>query len=160
MNNINYVFFEEYKKPEKLCQEMYNSNNGVTNYIDDMKAASYSNYCNIPNWEADLNQLKRLRHIRNNLAHVEGAFTENVCTQNDVEWVQAFTKRILNQSDPLAVQYRNSKVHSKMPRTIPHNNQICNEEDNEERTLMSRIIITFVIIVILILCGLIVLIIQ
>lgn len=109
MNNINYDFFDEYKKLEKLCNEMYNAHNGVTLYIDNMASVPYSNYCNIPNWESDLNQLKRLRHIRNNLAHVEGAFHETICTQNDIEWVIAFYKRILNQSDPLAMQHQIGK---------------------------------------------------
>ena len=59
MNNLNYIFFEEFKKLEKLCGEMYGSHNGVTNYIDDMKDVPYSNYRDIPNWEDDLSQLKK-----------------------------------------------------------------------------------------------------
>ena len=34
MNNLNYIFFEEFKKLEKLCGEMYGSHNGVTNYTN------------------------------------------------------------------------------------------------------------------------------
>ncbi len=113
MNNLNYIFFEEFKKLEKLCGEMYGSHNGVTNYIDDMKDVPYSNYRDIPNWEDDLSQLKKMRHIRNNLAHEEGAFAKKVCTKNDIRWIQTFIKRIMNQSDPLAIQNRNQKNKKK-----------------------------------------------
>lgn len=113
MNNLNYIFFEEFKKLEKLCGEMYGSHNGVTNYIDDMKDVPYSNYRDIPNWEDDLSQLKKMRHIRNNLAHEEGAFAKKVCTKNDIRWIQTFIKRIMNQSDPLAIQHRNQKNKKK-----------------------------------------------
>ena len=129
MNHINYTFFEEFKKLEKLCNDIYKSHNGVTNYIDDMNAVSFRNYYNIPNWEADLHRLKQLRHIRNTLAHVEGAFNENICTQQDIEWVQAFYERILKQSDPLAIQYRNSQ--SRAQTTLPQSNKPTNQINPE-----------------------------
>ena len=78
-----------------------------------MKDVPYSNYRDIPNWEDDLSQLKKMRHIRNNLAHEEGAFAKKVCTQNDIRWIQTFIKRIMNQSDPLAIQHRNQKNKKK-----------------------------------------------
>lgn len=157
MININYVFFEEFKKLEKLLSDIYKSHNGVTHYIDDMTAVSYSNYRSIPNWETDLNQLKRLRHIRNNLAHVEGAFNENVCTQDDIEWVQAFYERILNQSDPLAVQYRNSKTYVQTPITVPKNNNMYNfTYTKKSSSLLTTIIIFSTIVILAVLIALIV----
>lgn len=109
MNILNYTFFEEYKQLEKLCTELYGEQHGVSHYIDDMKYPSGSNYRHIPNWNADLQQLIRLRHIRNRLAHTEGAFDESMCTQKDIEWCQDFHQRILDQSDPLAMLHRYSK---------------------------------------------------
>ena len=132
MNNLNYIFFEEFKKLEKLCGEMYGSHNGVTNYIDDMKDVPYSNYRDIPNWEDDLSQLKKMRHIRNNLAHEEGAFAKKVCTKNDIRWIQTFIKRIMNQSDPLAIQHRNQK-------------------NKEKGTLLSKVGIFFVVVLLVVL---------
>lgn len=132
MNNLNYIFFEEFKKLEKLCGEMYGSHNGVTNYIDDMKDVPYSNYRDIPNWEDDLSQLKKMRHIRNNLAHEEGAFAKKVCTKNDIRWIQTFIKRIMNQSDPLAIQHRN-------------------QENKKKRTLLSKVGIFFVVVLLVVL---------
>ncbi len=116
MDNMNYVFFEEYKHLEKLCREMYDSYEGVTSYIDDMKKVSFRDYSNIPNWRTDLEQLCRLRHIRNNLAHTEGAFYEQNCTQEDVDWVKDFYRRIMAQSDPLSVLRQNSMINNLAPK--------------------------------------------
>ena len=44
-------------------------NNGVTQYIDEMKNISSYKYHGIPNWNYDLSSLKRLRHLRNQMAH-------------------------------------------------------------------------------------------
>lgn len=113
MNNLNYDYFEEYKRLDKLCCDMYNtSHNGVTHYIDDMKATPYSTYHRIPNWESDFKRLQQLRHIRNILAHTEGAFYEEQCTQSDIDWIHSFVKRILTQSDPLALLHQNSKMQN------------------------------------------------
>ena len=110
MDNLNFKFFEEYKRIDKLCGEIYQSKQGVTDYIDQMKAASWNDYRNIPNWKTDLDQLKRVRHIRNHLAHEEGAFDKTACTQNDIDWMQSFYERIMNQSDPMARLYQKSKL--------------------------------------------------
>lgn len=145
MKEINYVFFEEYKKLEKLCGDMYNSHNGVTNYIDDMKSVSWSNYRSIKNWESDLKQLMRLRHIRNNLAHNEGAFDENVCTQYDIEWLHNFYKRILNQTDPLALKYKQPMLHKQKKNIITQENPAHYREDTNETTSISKIIISCIL---------------
>lgn len=109
MNETNIIFFEEFKELDHLCGELYEAPYGVTHYIDDMKAVSENHYRLIPNWKADLKTLIRLRHIRNCLAHTEGAFYEDICTQNDIRWIQDFYQRILNQSDPLALRNQMSR---------------------------------------------------
>lgn len=109
MDNLNYNFFEEYKRLDKLCGELYGDQHGVSHYIDDMKDVPKNSYLHISNWKTDLEQLIRLRHIRNYLAHTEGAFNEEICTQKDIEWSQNFYKRILNQSDPIATLYQYSE---------------------------------------------------
>lgn len=60
MSNLNYIFFEEFKHLEKLCREIYQSNSGVSDYINDMENVSAKDYRNIKDWERDLKQLKRL----------------------------------------------------------------------------------------------------
>ena len=103
MNNLNLIFLEEYKQLDKLCSELYDGQPGVTSYINEMKSVDWNDAREIPNWKADLNNLKHLRHIRNHLAHTEGAFDEKLCTNEDVIWVKNFCNQILKQTDPLAM---------------------------------------------------------
>lgn len=110
MSNLNYTFFEEYKRLDKLCGELYNDQYGISHYIEDMRNISGNDFRSIPGWKDDLDRLIRLRHIRNYLAHTEGAFQEENCTEKDIEWIQEFHRRILNQSDPLAMLYQYSKT--------------------------------------------------
>lgn len=109
MNNLNLIFLEEYKQLDKLCSELYDGQPGVTSYINDMKSLDWNDTRNIPDWKSDLYELKRLRHIRNHLAHTEGAFDEKLCTNDDVNWVKDFRNRILRQTDPLATLRKKSK---------------------------------------------------
>lgn len=134
MNNLNYVFFEEFKHLDKLCCELYQTQYGITHYIDDMKIVSVNDYQYIPNWKADLEQLIRVRHIRNYLAH-EGGFNEETCTQNDIDWICAFYQRILNQSDPIAMLYQMSKAKKQTPKQFHINNQPVNLIDERDNTL-------------------------
>ena len=103
MNNLNLIFLEEYKQLDKLCSELYDGQPGVTSYINEMKNVNWNDARDIPNWKSDLNELKRLRHIRNHLAHTEGAFDEKLCTNEDVNWIKDFRNRILKQTDPLSL---------------------------------------------------------
>lgn len=110
MNRLNYIFFEEFKRLDKLCGQLYGAQNGVTHYIDNMKTVPVNNYRYISGWNSDLKELIRLRHIRNYLAHTEGAFEEENCTQKDIDWVRGFHNRILHQSDPIALLHKNSII--------------------------------------------------
>ena len=101
--NANYEFFDEYAKLDKLCSELYRMEHGATVYINDMISVPESEYGFIRGWEQDLNQLLRLRHIRNHLAHNPGAFKEPYCNKSDIEWTRNFIKRIHARQDPLAV---------------------------------------------------------
>ena len=109
MNNLNLIFLEEYKQLDKLCGELYDGQPGVTSYINEMKSMNWNDAREISNWKSDLSNLIRLRHIRNHLAHTEGAFDEKLCTSDDVNWVKDFRNRILKQTDPLAMLLKHSK---------------------------------------------------
>mgnify|MGYP005780509263 CR=1 FL=1 len=113
MSNLNYVFFDEYARLDKLCSELVGGSSagktGVTSYIDDMERIFTRGTQSIPRWTDDYRQLKHVRYIRNRLAHEAGAFEEKLCTQDDISFVKAFHERILNQTDPLAMLYKLSK---------------------------------------------------
>ena len=64
--NTNIVFFDEYKKLDKLCSEMYGKNSGgVTCYLNDMIAVPVMQRNRIPEWNQTYDRLRELRHIRN-----------------------------------------------------------------------------------------------
>ena len=95
-------FINSYKRLEKLCNEIYDSNHGVSAYIDDMaRLASASFY--VFNWNDDLKQLKHYRWIRNQISHEPNCTEENMCEYGDAQWIDDFYDRIMNQSDPLAM---------------------------------------------------------
>lgn len=108
MENLNYKFFEEFKRLDKLCADMYGTQQGITAYIDDMEATSSHNCRSISEWKSDLQALKILRHKRNYLAH-EGSFDEPLCTQADIDWLAAFRNGVMHQTDPIAKMRRESQ---------------------------------------------------
>lgn len=91
-----------------------------------MKEISRIQYPYIPNWKNDMQQLIRLRHIRNDLAHRENAFQDQICTQEDINWIRNFYERILNRSDPIAMLHRKAKADSQ---TMQYINKVGNDKD-------------------------------
>lgn len=39
-NRLNYMLFEEFKRLDKLCGDLYQEQHGISRYIDDMKNTS------------------------------------------------------------------------------------------------------------------------
>lgn len=103
MSKLNDEFLEAFKRLDKVCREMYMADKGVTSYINDMENVSQFEALSIANWDTDLRRLKQLRHLRNQLSHEVGTLNEDMCTQNDMDWLRSFYKRIFNQTDPLAL---------------------------------------------------------
>ena len=139
MNNLNYIFFEEFKKLEKLCNEIYSSHSGVTQYIDDMLNISYYHYRSIPNWNSDLKELKRLRHIRNQIAHEQ--IHVDLCTPADIEWLNDFYKRIFNQTDPLALLHQNISSNVTTQRNSTQNASVKMHKATADKSFTKTTII-------------------
>lgn len=108
--NTNIIFFDEYKKLDKLCSEMYGKNSGgVTCYLNDMMAVPVAQRKWIPEWNQTYDRLRKLRHIRNQMAHGEGSFEDYPCSKEDVLWLWEFQSKIMHTSDPLAVYRRQTE---------------------------------------------------
>jgi len=91
----------EFSHLEQLCNDIYGEKHGVTLYIEDMERTSSSISSTIPNWHYDLANLRRIRHIRNIITH------ENVnepYSQEDVEFLKGFYRRIMQQQDPISMR--------------------------------------------------------
>ncbi len=108
--NTNIIFFDEYKKLDKLCSEMYGKNSGgITCYLNDMMAVPFMQRNRIPEWNQTYDRLRELRHIRNQMAHGEGSFEDYPCSEEDVLWLFEFRSKIMHISDPLAVYRRQTE---------------------------------------------------
>lgn len=103
MDNMNYRFYEEFTKLNQICQAIYQNEDGISNYMEEMACVSNAYGATVPNWIEDLDQLYRYHMIYNSLAQSEEAFREHLCCQADVDWVRKFTGRIMERQDPLAV---------------------------------------------------------
>ena len=153
--NTNIIFFDEYKKLDKLCSEMYGKNSGgVTCYLNDMMAVPVMQRNRIPEWDQTYDRLRELRYIRNQMAHGEGSFEDYPCSEEDVLWLFEFRSKIMHISDPLAVDQsqteRNVIDHQRMKMD---NVEVIDEEEDdsfEKKHSMLKEIAVFGLIVLLI----------
>lgn len=119
MNKTDMEFFETYKRLDRLCSDVFGlRNGGVTRYIDELKAIGYE-------YSEDCKTLKRLRHIRNQMAHDEGTFDYQMCDREDIIWLNTFYNRMMKGDDPLAVHYRaGRKAQNTVRNNVQHNSNI------------------------------------
>ena len=103
---LNTSLVEKFGEVEKICNQSYNVNHGVTAYIDDMKINAGKGRMNVFDWDIVLKRLIDVRHKRNKLSHGEVPFDTPYATFEDIEFVVDFKRRLLAGSDPLAVNYR------------------------------------------------------
>ena len=107
MNYLNYEFFDEFKKLDNLCRDIYGKSTdnklGVTLYIEDMDRNANLGSLKVSDWTLDYKLLKNARHIRNELAHSRDSFSVDICSQEDLDFVRSFRERILNQTDPISL---------------------------------------------------------
>lgn len=101
MLEINVRFQEEYLRLDSLCRDFFESKRGVSLYIEHMESTEEKEWSQISGWESDLRALKRMRHIRNKLAHEVDALDKRVCSERDISWIKNFYIRIMDETDPL-----------------------------------------------------------
>lgn len=118
MSRLNDEFMEAFKHIDKICKEMYSSNNGVTTYIETMeRTPGGSSY--VSNWDLILKTLKDYRHIRNQYAHEVGSSYNDICNQQDVDWLNNFYESLMNTTDPLAMYQKHIREMNKSKTTKP-----------------------------------------
>ena len=100
-------FFEEYKRLDRICADMYSARQGVSEYIADMESRPIRETSRITAWDHDYKQLKHLRWIRNRIAHESD--TCQICSISDIQDIQNFYNRILSGRDPIAMVERTGK---------------------------------------------------
>lgn len=106
MDNIEILFFEEYKKLDNLCKDLFKSDRGVSQYIEEMECTPFTKSRLVESWQDDYKMLKHVRGIRNNIAHNNDY---SGCNKSDVKSVKDFYQKIINQKDPFSVIDQNSR---------------------------------------------------
>lgn len=101
-------FIDSYKQLEKICNEIYRNNHGVTAYIDEMMSISFASFY-VSSWKDDLKHLKHYRWVRNQIVHEPGCTEENMCDLCDIQWLNNFYDRIMAGNDPLALYRKATK---------------------------------------------------
>lgn len=123
MSELNYEFFDEFKRLDNLCKDIYGSTAssklGVTLYLEEMERRNYAGSLKVIGWSSDYRKLKNARNIRNELAHSRNSFSCDICTQEDVDFVVSFHERILNRTDPLATLTKMTSPPQKKPKITP-----------------------------------------
>ena len=130
MNEFNIVFLEKYKHLDKLCRDMFGTEQGVTDYINTAKNDTYLQNHN------DIRKLIRLRHIRNQLGHDIDAFNTPMCSQRDIDWLDNFYKKVYNVSDPLSLSL---KPDITTKRVVSFNRQSKSNFDTQDNEKISAL---------------------
>lgn len=118
MLELDRELFDEFKRVDAICRDMFSCQHGVSEYINQMERVSVDKRYRIPSWEQDYRALKRTRWLRNQIAH---EMTVADCTPSDVEYLREFHDRLLRQQDPLAV-LRKAEQEKRRPlhqQTVP-----------------------------------------
>ncbi len=149
------AFIDEFKHLEKICNEIYCEQHGVTQYINEMEQKSGYASRKIPNCDNDLASLKRVRHIRNNLVHESDETVDY--NNSDIKFIKAFYRKIITQQDPLALLQKqkgnttDSKINNRVSDSVTHPTvDVADEEESSlTKTLICGIVVAVLILVLL-----------
>ena len=104
--------FEEYKAVDNICRDSFSSQSGVSQYITEMERYYSYGRSFISSWDNYCRMLKRVKKLRNNIAH-ETSVTD--CNEKDIIWLEDFYRRLLEQQDPLALLRTAKRKQSNCP---------------------------------------------
>ncbi len=117
---------------------MYNSQHGVTNYIDEMNATYYTGRANVRDWDYKLRRLKDVRHKRNKLSHGEVSFNTPWAEAADIQFINDFKSSIFRGDDPLATSHKQSFKWLQYQQPVQYGNYTSNtpqEPNNYENNI-------------------------
>ena len=87
---------------------MYLVQNGVSEYITQMKQNSAQGLRSVRSWSTDRRMLQHVRSIRNAIAHDTAGY--QVSEDEDIEFVRDFYRRIMSGNDPLTLLRKSAEV--------------------------------------------------
>ncbi len=95
-------FMASYKHLEKLCGDVMGDQRRLSAYIEEMERKPMGPRY-VAGWNEDLRNLKHYRWVRNQIVHDPDCYEEDLCDPTDVDWLEDFYDRIMDQTDPLAL---------------------------------------------------------
>ena len=134
MTDLENKFFEEFIRLEKLCNEIYDTKNGVSSYIEDMEENAAAGR-GINGWQEDYKALKHVRYVRNQIAHeLDEAYTAE---KSDVDYVKSFYRRIMNEDDPLSrlATYRREQKQARQREKVREQKAGIRADQREQRLI-------------------------
>ena len=146
-------FIKSYKHLDNLCKDI--NGIGVTGYINDMEDRPSAEY-RIAGWKQDYLKLKHYRYIRNQIAHENYAEEENMSSPEDTVWLDNFYNRIMNQTDPLALYYKET-VHQQVkkptktvtPKNVPATPSSYQQYQKDRKSAGCAVMLIVVFVIIL-----------
>lgn len=149
MNNIEIIFFEEYKKLDNLCKDLLGSNQGITQYVNEMEQIPFEKSKLVESWQYDYKMLKHIRWIRNNIAHNNG---DSECSESDVQYVKNFYQRIINRTDSFSlinVEIRKAEDNQASKNITNENVDNVVSRDNSNNVFIGITMIALIIILVI-----------
>ncbi len=108
-------FMDSYKRLDNLCRTFPDYPKGISSYIEVMERCMQTRH-QCFGWSSDYNRLKKYRYIRNQIAHANGVYEDDLCTPEDEEWLQDFHTRIINCNDPVAQYFKSQRAATARPK--------------------------------------------
>lgn len=148
MTKLEIEFLEEYKRLDKLCQDMLSSLSGVSEYINRMESFYKDGSYYIDDWNESYKTLKHLWWLRNNIVH---NVDESDCSLEELETLKYFYRDILMQEDPLARLYKKNKSLEKNKKRL---NKVDEDKvvDNKIENKQAINFLLFVGLIIIFIC--------
>ncbi len=143
MDKLETELLEEFKRVDAICKDILSSEKGVNTYIELMDQTPISIRMRIPDWDNTYRSLKRVRWIRNQIAH------EPICEDckfEDLKWLESFHERLINQTDALACADKMQNTQTNKIKTVKKMPQSDNKGVSKgENSIKSRFVIFAVI---------------
>ena len=129
MLEIEERLFDEYKRVDRICCDMFSEQQGISRYIAEMEKNSFYGPSAVPSWNRDYRCLKRMRWLRNQIAHETSAAD---CGVEDATWLEEFHIRLLDRRDPLAQLRQADREQSRSPSHRQNIPPACAKQKTEE----------------------------
>lgn len=146
MTKVEIEFLEEYKRLDKLCQDMLSTLQGVSEYINRMELLFDQGEQFVDEWTINYKMLKHLRWLRNRIVH---SVEETECSLKEIEMITNFYHQILIQQDPLALLHKiNRKLYRNKTTNQVKNKKMLNYINIDNSSKITTFIIKVLIIIV------------